>query len=71
MLKRCQVKKTEVGYCRFPILFPSNGTSDYISKKRANRGTPPLHAVEALMVGLVGAREGDFKFLIILETVIQ
>lgn len=38
---------------------------DPVSKKRANRGTLPLHTIEALMVGLVGAREGDFIHLIL------
>ncbi|KAF8558368.1 DNA repair helicase [Imleria badia] len=38
-------------------LSPSNVISDSVSKKPATRGTPPLHAIEALMVGLVGARE--------------
>jgi chromosome transmission fidelity protein 1 len=52
-------------------LFPSdNVTSDSMSKKPASRGTPSLHAVEALMVGLVRAREGDLMFPIILMAVI-
>ena len=49
---------------------PSNVTSDSTFKKPASRGTLPLHAVEALMVGLVGAREGDLTFPIILKAAI-
>ncbi|KAH0832205.1 putative DNA repair helicase [Lanmaoa asiatica] len=69
-LKRSKIARKISGYAeavssqegrsRLPPLshlFPSNITSDSVFKKHVNRGTPPLHAVEALMVGLVGARE--------------
>ncbi|KAG9315576.1 DNA helicase chl1, partial [Chiua virens] len=51
-LKRSKIARKISGYAE--IVSSEDGRA---SKKQVNRATPPLHAVEALMIGLVGARE--------------
>ncbi|KAG8214759.1 ATP-dependent DNA helicase [Butyriboletus roseoflavus] len=53
-LRRSKIARKISGYAE---AVSSQEGRNTVSKKQASRATPPLHAVEALMVGLVGARE--------------
>ncbi|KAF8133448.1 DNA repair helicase [Boletus edulis] len=53
-LKKSKIARKISGYAE---VMSSREGQNSVSRKPASQGTPPLHVVEALMVGLVGARE--------------